>query len=280
MYEARVPVEPTIPWEIVSNRTSASAYAAIFIHSIAVISIVYYLPVYFQAVLSSSPLHAGVQVLPTSLVISPFAMLSSLAVQLLGRYIPSNALGWVLVTVGFGLMSLLKAGDSIAHWIGYQILVSAGIGTVYPGTIFPILAPLPVEKNATAMAFYAFLRNFGQTWGITIAGTILQNGLLRRLPASFTSALNSHSGHTELAFAAIPVINQLPEPMRTQVREAFASSLSDIWKTMIGFGGAGLITVFFLKEIKMHEVTDERFGMKEKEDIDTAKEKGAVPTLA
>jgi hypothetical protein len=63
------------------------------------------------------------------------------------------------------------------------------------------------------------------------------------------------------------------------VREAFASSLSDIWKTMIGFGGAGLITVFFLKEIKMHEVTDERFGMQKKEDIDVAKGKGTVPTL-
>jgi hypothetical protein len=94
---------------------------------------------------------------------------------------------------------------------------------------------------------------------------ILQNGLLRHLPQDFTASLNSgSSSQAELAYAAIPVISTLPEPLRTQVRVAFATSLADIWKTMIGFAGAGLITVFFLREIKMHQVTDERFGMEDK----------------
>jgi hypothetical protein len=124
------------------------------------------------------------------------------------------------------------------------------------------------------MAFYAFVRNFATTFGITIAGTILQNGLQNRLPVEFNAQLQAQPG-AEIAYAAIPLIPSLPEPLRTHVREAFASSISDIWKTMIGFAGAGLISVFLMKEVAMHTVTDERFVIESKDS-----EKKSSPSTA
>jgi hypothetical protein len=70
----------------------------------------------------------------------------------------------------------------------------------------------------------------------------------------------------KIAYVAIPIIHSLPEPLRTQVRKAFASSLSDIWKTMIGFAGAGLTCVFLMKEVAVHMVTDNRFVIEEQEE--------------
>lgn len=67
----------------------------------------------------------------------------------------------------------------------------------------------------------------------------------------------------EIAFAAIPVIPTLPEPLRSQVREAFAESLSLVWKVMAGVGCAGLISSLALQEIRMTKVTDENYGLRE-----------------
>ena len=40
LYEAKVPREPSIPWEILSNRTTLSAYVATFVHGITSISFI------------------------------------------------------------------------------------------------------------------------------------------------------------------------------------------------------------------------------------------------
>lgn len=120
------------------------------------------------------------------------------------------------------------------------------------------MAPLPVERNAAALAFFAFTRAFAQTWGITIASTILENELQKNLPASFVSQF---PGGLSIAYAAIPLIKELPEPSRTQVRTAFANSMAVIWKTMIGICGVGILSLLLLKEIPMNSVVDEKYGL-------------------
>jgi hypothetical protein len=85
--------------------------------------------------------------------------------------------------------------------------------------------------------------------------------LKKRLSADF---LNIFPEGQDIAFAIIPQISKLPEPLRSQVRVAFADSLSVIWKTMIGISAAGLLTVLAMKELPMHTTTDENFGFEEK----------------
>ena len=85
---------------------------------------------YFQAVLGSDPTRSGVQALPVALIIAAFAMGCGISVQAFQRYMPLNYAGWILIIVGFGLASLLKAGADTAQWVGYQIVVAAGIGLI------------------------------------------------------------------------------------------------------------------------------------------------------
>ncbi|EMD39201.1 hypothetical protein CERSUDRAFT_112880 [Gelatoporia subvermispora B] len=260
VYEAKVPVEPTIPWEVVNNRTSISGFASTFVHGITSISIIYYLPVFFQACLGASPIRSGVDMLATALVVAPFALVCGAMVQIMKKYRPANATGWLLTIIGFGLLTLLKATSNIGQWVGYQLVAAAGTGMIFAGTVFPILAPLPVSRTAAALAFFAFMRAFAQTWGITISATILQNELKKKLPEAF---LAQFPQGTEIAYAAIPQIGNLPEPLRSEVRAAFASSMAVIWKTMIGIAGLGVLTLFGLKEVEMKMFTDDAFGLTE-----------------
>jgi len=63
------------------------------------------------------------------------------------------------------------------------------------------------------------------------------------------------------AIAAIPLIATLSEPQQTEVRVAFASSMSVIWKTMIGISSLGLLSVLLLEEKPMNRSTDEAYGL-------------------
>ena len=103
-----------------------------------------------------------------------------------------------------------------------------------------------------------------QTWGITIAGVILQNQLKSDLPEAFFAQF-PEGVQLDTLYAAITTIPSLPEPLRTEIQDAFADSFSVVWKVMVGFCGAGLLSVFLLKEITMLQHTDETYGLKGKE---------------
>ena len=249
-----------------------------------------YLPVFFQACLGATPIRSGVDMLATALIIAPFALAAGITVQAMNKYRPVNLVGWIITVVGFGLLSMLKADDAVGKWVGYQIVASIGTGVIvralalpsrpnaevvvvqFASTFFPILAPLPVERTASALAFFAFLRAFAQTWGIAISSTILQNELKRTLPAAFVSMFPDG---VEIAYAAIPQIRLLDDPLNAEVRKAFASSMSLIWQTMIGISGLGLLTVALLHEVPMKAITNERYGLEvavRREDTESVKE--------
>ena len=62
--------------------------------------------------------------------------------------------------LAMGLLSTVSATSPLARAIGLSVLVSVGTGIGYAVTYFPVLAPLPVEENAHALAFFAFCRLF------------------------------------------------------------------------------------------------------------------------
>ncbi|KAI9066141.1 MFS general substrate transporter [Trametes sanguinea] len=259
VYELFVPNEPTLPFDVLANITCLSGYLSTFFHGVVSIATIYYLPVYFQACMATSPIHSSVNLFATALVMAPSAIVCGIIVKKTNKYRPANYVGWVLIMVGFGLLSLLKADSSTAEWAGYQVITAIGVGIIWASTVFPILAPISVTRFAAALAFYNFCRTFSQTWGISITASILQNELKRRLPAEFVAQFPAG---VEIAYAAIPAIRTLPEPLKTEVRVAFASAMSVVWKAMIGFSGAGFLTLFLLREVPMQKHTDETYGLK------------------
>ena len=192
-------------------------------------------------------------------------------------------MGWILITVGFGVLSLLDEKSSRAMYIGCQIPVAVGLGLVWVGTQFPILAPLPFSNSAHALSFFTFVRCFAQvsrvywpypshaeagfalqSWGIVVGGTILQNVLLNKLPKSFTSQFPQG---VQIAYAIIPTISGLPEPLQGQVRAAFAQATRLIWRVMIGISGAGFLSVFLMRELKLREDRDAQWGLQDEKDV-------------
>ncbi|KAF7365715.1 MFS domain-containing protein [Mycena venus] len=262
VYEAKFAAWPAIPHDIVTNRTSLSGLLTTIMHGIISIGLVFYLPVFFQACFGASPLRSAVDFLPAALTTTPFGFLAVLSITMSKKYRPVNWASWAISIIGFGLFSTIREDTSTGKWVGYQIICAIGVGPLFGAPMFPLLAPLPNTRAASALALFSFTRAFSQTWGITIASTILQNMLKKKLPATFVAQFPPGF---EIAFAAIPAIRQLEEPVRTQVRAAFADSMSVIWQSMIGFAGLGLVLSFLMAEVPMGTTVDESYALKEKE---------------
>ncbi|KAI0363641.1 iron permease [Pilatotrama ljubarskyi] len=252
---------PTVPSFFFSSRTTFSGYLGTFLHGIVALAAIFYLPVYFQASQGASAVGSGVDMFPLCLTVPAFAILTGLSVQIVRRYRPQNYIGWALIIVGFGALSILDEKSSLATYIGCQIPLGVGLGIVWISTQFPILAPLPFSNSVHALAFFTFTRCFAQSWGIVVGGTILQNLLLHDLPHAFTSQFPQG---VQIAYAVIPTIKGLPEPLQNQVRAAFAHATRLIWRVMIGVSGAGLLSCLLMQEVELRmDSLDDKWGLKD-----------------
>ncbi|OTB18374.1 hypothetical protein K445DRAFT_55418 [Daldinia sp. EC12] len=88
--------------------------------------IIYYLPVWFQGVLGSSPISSGINFLPTVISDVLAAFIGSAMVMQLGWWNPFLLFAAAMVCIGGGLLTTIYPNISGAHWVGYQIF--GGIG--------------------------------------------------------------------------------------------------------------------------------------------------------
>jgi MFS family permease len=258
IYEGTFATHPIVPYRLLSNRTSLSGYIQTFIVPIPVFATTYYLPSYYQACKGASPLRAGVLVLPITVVFAPVLIGAGISINITKAYRPQLVIGWCLVVLAMGVLSSVRADSPLAHPLGFSVLVTLGAGFIYTGTYFPVLAPLNVKDNAYALSFFAYCRQFAAIWGITIGGAILQNQLNHKLPQEFVSELPSG---VALAYAAIPAISTLEEPVRSQVRNAFGDGFAVIWQVTAGISGIGLISTVLMKALRLHTEVDDRWGL-------------------
>ena len=68
----------------------------------------------------------------------------------------------------------------------------------------------------------------------------------------------------------------LPEPARTQVREAFADSMVVMWQVMTGIAAVGLLSSVFMKGLPLHTEVDARWGIEESKPSAGQEEEKAV----
>ncbi|PIL26158.1 MFS general substrate transporter [Ganoderma sinense ZZ0214-1] len=251
---------PTIPDVFFTNRTVLSGYLGTFFHGVVSLSAIYYVPVYLQASKDVSALHAGIDSFGLSFTIPAFAIFTGLSVEIFNKYRPQNYIGWMFTVLGFGLFTMLGPKSPAKMYIGFQIPLGIGLGILWISTQFPILAPLPFSNSAYALAFWVFVRNFANSWGVVAGGAILQNVLAHRLPQSYLVTLPRAR---EFAYAIIPQIRRLPEPLKGQVREAFADGTRLVWWVMFGMSVAGLATCLLMREEEMKTSMDETWALQE-----------------
>ncbi|CAI0655148.1 unnamed protein product, partial [Colletotrichum noveboracense] len=253
IWELRFAKEPMIDKGIFNNWTMVANYIMTVFHGMILWSLLYFLILYYQAVKSYSLVVSAVAALPETLTVAPAAMAVGLVAGITGRYRWSIWSGWVITTLGAGLLCLMKPGTTVPAWIWLNIPIGLGTGMLFPAMALSIQAACEPALNGQAAAFYSFLRTFGQSLGVAVSGVIFQNAFREKL-AAVPDLAHLADEYSRDATIVVEIIKQMPRnTVRAELVEAYCDALRAIWISLIAFSGFCMVLSLTIKRYSLDQ---------------------------
>ncbi|KAI1432653.1 major facilitator superfamily domain-containing protein [Xylaria sp. CBS 124048] len=215
-----MPATATIPPRLFKQRSIVAGFWMSIILGAQQIILLYFLPIWFQAIKGVTPVGSGIRLLPTTLSVVAASIANGLFITKVGYYAPSAIFGTVLSATGAGLLTTLKLDTSMAHVIGYQVLYGFGLGLCNQTPNLAAQTVLPEKDAAIGIALMFFSQNLGGAIFLAIGQSLLNGQLLYRLAdiPGFSPALIKEDGATDL-------INSFPAASRGDVLVAYDAAL-------------------------------------------------------
>ncbi|KAI4260299.1 MAG: hypothetical protein L6R42_004126 [Xanthoria sp. 1 TBL-2021] len=261
-WEARFANLPVLPLDMFRNMDTNIAYFIDFIHGVILWGVVYYMPLFFEGAKDLSPIMAGVLALPMSLTVVPCGIVVGIVAVKTGHYRWAIWIGWVLPTIGSGLLYLLNPATIYPGAVFLLLFAGVGLGLVFPAISLAVQASVPQKNIAIAAAMTAFFCCFGQTIGVAMGGVMFQNQMAVNL-ASHPELSSSATSYSLDVVALIQQINMMPasDPHKHILAKALSKSIGTIWPVMCGLAGLALISTIFLEGYSLNQalVTEQRF---------------------
>lgn len=144
-------------------------------------TLTYYLPIYFQAARGVSTRTSGIYIIALTMPDALSSFISGIAVTLTGHYNSWMILGGVIMAVGSGLLTRLDVGSKVVEFIGSQILSSIGFGLAIQLPVSAMRNVLAEEDVPTATTLFICAQNLGSTVGLSVAQSVFFNTLVKTL---------------------------------------------------------------------------------------------------
>ncbi|KAK6068444.1 major facilitator superfamily transporter [Seiridium cupressi] len=143
--------------------------------------LVYYVPIYFQAILGTTAQDSGVRNLPYIIGSTITTVLAGATITNTGFFTPLIVGGGALWTVAAGLISTWSQTTSTGQWIGYQVLAGLAVGLCYQPPILAAQALAAPTDVAATSAILLFFQTMGGAFMVSAAQTAFTNGLIQKL---------------------------------------------------------------------------------------------------
>ncbi|KAL5356680.1 major facilitator superfamily domain-containing protein [Aspergillus floccosus] len=175
-----------VPPRVITMRPVAFSSLFMTLFAGAYFTIVYYLPIWFQAIKDASAVDSGIMCLPLMLSMVIFSFVAGGGVTATGNPVPFFYLATVLAAAGAGLMTTFEVHTGHPKWIGYQVLLGSGVGMGIQLPIIAVQAVLPAADIPVGTAIVTFCQTFGGAIFVSVAQALFANqlraGILQTVP--------------------------------------------------------------------------------------------------
>lgn len=168
----------TISPPMLKKRSVWAASAFAFFMGSAFFVVVYYLPIWFQAVKSVDAYESGIRNIPVLLAVVVGTIISGAGTSSLGYYTPFMLSASVLTSIGAGLLTTFRVDTGSPKWIGYQVVTGFGIGLGLQQPLIAIQNVLDMSEVPVATALVIFCQLFGASIFISVGNSVLTNRLV------------------------------------------------------------------------------------------------------
>lgn len=202
-------------------------------------------------------MRSGVLILPLVLAEAFTGMITGVIIHRTGRYRELIWIGFVLMTIGYGLLIRLDQFSSLGEIIGYQLISGCGAGLLFQTPIIAIQATVSQDDTATATATLGFIRNMATACSIVIGGVVFQNSMGERKASLLATGMSDTLANQmtgDSAEANIEYIKDIQDPVQLlAVQGAFAWSMRNMWILYTCMSGLGLVCSFFILKTRLRE---------------------------
>ncbi|KAG6356610.1 hypothetical protein INS49_014483 [Diaporthe citri] len=262
------PKTATIAPRIFCQRSIMAGFWSTFCIGSSMMIMVYYLPIYFQAIKGVNAVDSGIRLLPMVLPMVVSSIATGVLISKIGYYTPFMLGGVVLLSIGAGLLTTLQLGTGQGKWVGYQVIYGFGMGATFQAPNLAAQTVLPTADVPIGTSLMFFSQLLGGSIFISVGQNVLNNELVKNLSGvpGFNPASILNAGATTLT--------HLAEPLRTTVLLAYNESLRTVFRV-------GLImtclTIFGAASLEWRSVKSKKPGAK-KDQAHSAAEEGAAAT--
>ncbi|KAL8709196.1 MAG: hypothetical protein Q9220_006076 [cf. Caloplaca sp. 1 TL-2023] len=243
--ETRYASQPFLPGHIIFDKALYACYAQNFFGYAGFTALIFYLPMFFQAVLEMSPARAGVGLIPAAISTAVGTLLGGIIMKRIGKFywlaLVSSIVG-ALAVIPIAIAPSLHRGALIATSVASVIsFVPQGI------TITASLIAITDQAVATACSF--LFRSLGAAVGVSLVGIVIQEVVGMRLRASLDTK-QANRILEEIA-RSLDLVKDLPDDLRIVVRNSYGDGVQGGFIMCGGFLAMSALSVIWWRERKM-----------------------------
>ncbi|KAF8866985.1 MFS general substrate transporter [Acephala macrosclerotiorum] len=226
----------TVPIHIIKQRSvAAGAYFSVMSPG-SMMVMIYYLPLWFQAIKGVTAVHSGIDTLPLVMSLVVASIFAGLLTAKIGYYVGQLIASSIIMSIGAGLLTTLKVGTGHSIWISYQFIYGFGLGLGMQQAGMAAQTCLAKKDVMTGVAIMFFFQALGGSIFVSISQTIFTSRLIKYLAGfqGVTPAMIINTGATELR-------NLVPNQYLATVLVAYNKALSDVFKVGLACACATII---------------------------------------
>ncbi len=235
-------IEPIIPLELFRNRTVVLSVIASASIGVTLFGTSVFLSQYMQLARGKSPTESGLLTLP--LVVGSLVASTIIGARITktGTWKPYMILGSFLMLIGISAMGTLRYDTNFVLLAGYMGLIGLGLGMVMQNLVLIVQNSVSVLQLGAASSTVAFFRTLGGAIGVSALGAVLGSRVTTLTNDGLTDIGVAASGSS----GAIPVLSELPGPVRLVVESAYGEAVGDIFLIAVPLALLTIVMVMLL----------------------------------
>ncbi|KAI6246447.1 Efflux pump FUS6 [Erysiphe necator] len=277
---------PLIPLSMFNSRMIKATSLVTFIGGWNFYVQVFFIPSFYNLAYGYSPSKAAAMLLPVTVVQTVSSTLGGLVVTWRGRYRESLIFGYTLWCVSLGLHSSLRPSTSLAQQLIYGFLLGFGSGLTFQPSLIAIQSAVSVEFMAVVTGVRSFIRDIAGTFGLAIAGSII-NIMIRKALLKITAngqavlssqQINEIQKNPSLPRSIIdPVILENVDKIRSLVVSAYFEGFRRIFYLGTALGFVAIVTtIFFIPQVELSAEENNETNLSREQSTEISNEKFSI----
>ncbi|KOC17637.1 aflT / aflT / transmembrane protein [Aspergillus flavus AF70] len=220
----------TVPIKVASQRSVACASVFVFFIGASMFVMIYYVPIWFQAIRNQSPVQAGIDSIALILANTAGAIISGAVTNKTGHYAHWFIVSSVIMSIGAGCLTLFTVDIAQSKWIGFLFLYGIGVGFGFQQGAVAVQAVLPMAQVPIGTALIWFVQMLGGALFTSVAQNIFSTHLAENLANLQLPGLDPEA----IVGAGATGFRQLVQPeYMDQVLVAYNAALLDVFQVAL-----------------------------------------------